>query len=143
MILLEGPPARTVDARVSRNSIQVFVGEQALGQRAEGDAANAVVFQRVQQFFLNPAVHQAVRGLVNQAGRAHLAQQCGSLTGFGCRVAGDAHVECLALLHGGGQCAHGFFQRGIGVEPVAIEDVHILKAHALETLVQAGQHVFA
>ena len=143
VVLLEGAAAGAVDAGVGGHTVQVLVGEQALGQRAEGDAAHAGVIQRVQQVFLDPTVHQAVGGLVDQHGHAHALENGGRLACLGGGVAADAGVQRLALLHGRGQRTHGFFQRGVGVEAVAVEDVHVVQAHALQALVQAGQHVLA
>ena len=139
----ERAAARAVDARVRGHTVQVLAGQQPLSQRAEGNAAHALGLQGVQQIFFHPAVHQAVGRLVNQQRHAHAAQNGGGFARFAGRVAGDTHVQRLALLHRRGQRAHGFFQRGVGVEAVGIEDVHVVQPHALQALVQAGQHVFA
>ena len=80
---------------------------------------------------------------MDQAGHTHLLEQRGGFAGFTGRVAGHAYVQRLALLHGAGQCAHGFFQRGVGIETVRIKNVYVVQVHALQALVQAGQHIFA
>ena len=143
VLSLERAAARTVDTRISRDAVQVLVGQQALCQCAEGDAAHAGVIQRVEQVFFHPAVQQAVRRLVDQRRHAHVFQNGRCFACFGRRIAADADVQGLALLHGAGQGSTSLFQRGVGVEAVRVKNVHIVQAHAFQALVQTGQQVFA
>ena len=55
----------------------------------------------------------------------------------------NAHVERLALAHGAGERAHGLFQRRFRVGAVAVKNIHVIQPHALERLVEAGQHILA
>ena len=115
----------------------------SLRERRKDDTADAFTFKRVEQAILDPAVEHTVPGLVDQAGRAKLAQNAGSLTGLFGLVVRDANVEGLALADGAGKRAHGLFQRRFRVRTVAIEDIHVFEAHALEGLVEAGEHILA
>ena len=139
----ERAAAGPVDARIYRHAVQVFVAQQPLGQRAKGNAAHAGIGQGVEQVFFNPAVHQAVRRLVDQRLHAHAFEDGMRLARFASRIAAYAHVQRLALLHRTGQRAHGFFQRGVRVKAVAVKNIDVVQAHALQALVQAGEHVFA
>ena len=56
-------------------------------------------------------------------------------------IIGQAHIQRLAGMHRGGQRAHGFLQWGVGIHAVVVEDVHIVQAHALQALIQAGQQI--
>ena len=58
-------------------------------------------------------------------------------------VGGDPDVEGLAGAHRGVQRAHRLLQRRVRVEPVAVEDVHVVDAHPGQRLVQTGQQVLA
>ena len=84
----------------------VFGREQALRERAEGDDAHSGVLRGVGQAVLDPAVEHAVGGLVDEAGRAESGQDPGGLAGLLRLVGGDAGVEGLAGLDGGGERAH-------------------------------------
>ena len=68
---VRGHRAAGGDPRVGRDAVEVAVGEQALGQRRERDAAGADLLQRVEQVVvLDPAVDHRVRRLVDQQRRA-------------------------------------------------------------------------
>ena len=58
-------------------------------------------------------------------------------------VGRDADVERLARADGGVERAHRLFQRRVGVEAVAVEDVDVVHAHARQRLVEARQQVLA
>ena len=68
-VVLGGP-------RVGGDPVEVAVGEQALGERREGDAPGADLLERVEQLVvLDPAVEHRVRRLVDQQRHPRLAQQ--------------------------------------------------------------------
>ena len=58
-------------------------------------------------------------------------------------VVGDADVEGTSAAHDLFQGARRLFERGVGVRAVVVEDVHVIHAHALQRLVQAGDQVLA
>ena len=134
---------RLVGARVAGNALQIAVGQQALRERTEGDAADALIAENIEQPVFNPAVEHGVLRLMNQAGRAQIAQNFRGNGGLLRIIAGDAGVECLAGAHGVIERAHGLFDRRGGIRPVRVEDVDVFEAHALEALVEAGQQIFA
>ncbi|CRM71698.1 hypothetical protein [Pseudomonas sp. 22 E 5] len=140
---LQRAATRAVDARIGRHAVEVLVSEQALGQRREGNHTGTQFIGGVQQVFFNPAVEQVVGWLVNQQRHFPLLQQSGHFAGFHPRIRRDTDVQRLALLHGSGECAGGFFQRGVGVKTVGVENIHVVDAQALQALVQARQNVFA
>ena len=57
-------------ARAVRDRRQVAVGQHALGERREGDAADAALLEDVEQPVLDPAVEHRVGRLVDQQRRA-------------------------------------------------------------------------
>ena len=66
--------ARPARARALRDAVEVLVGEHPLGERREGDAADAELAERVEQLGLDPAVEHRVRGLVDEERRAERAR---------------------------------------------------------------------
>src|SRR5271166_6446553 len=58
-------------------------------------------------------------------------------------IAGNARVESLAGAHSVLKRGHGFFNGGLRVGTVGVENVHVVKLHALEALVQASKKIFA
>ena len=135
--------AGPVHAGIGRHAVQVLVGQQTLGQRREGNHTGADLVGGVQQVLLDPAVQQVVRGLVDQHRHMPLLEQRRQLPRARGGIRRDADVQRLALLHRLRQRAGGFLQRGQRVETVRIEDVDIVQPHALQALVQTGQHVLA
>ncbi|MNE27621.1 hypothetical protein D3C80_1210380 [compost metagenome] len=135
--------AGTVDPGIGGNAVQVLVTEQALSQSGEHDHPGAEGIGSGQQVALDPAVEQVVRRLVYQQWHFQFSQQCGNLGGLAGRVGRNAHIQRLALAHDVGQGNGGFLQRGVGIEAVRIEDVDVIKAQALQALVQAADQVFA
>ena len=115
----------------------------SLGQRRKNDTADAFAFERIEQTVFDPAVEHIVSGLVDQAGGAKIAQDAGGLAGLFGFIIRNAHIERLALAHGAGQRAHGLFQWRLRIRAVAVEDIHVFQAHALERLVEAGEQVLA
>ena len=55
----------------------------------------------------------------------------------------DSDIESLALLDGGVQRPQRFFERGVRVEAVMVEDVDVVDAQPLQALVQAGQEILS
>jgi hypothetical protein len=136
--------ARARGARVGGNAtVQVAVGQQALGQRRERDAADAFVDQGVEQAALRTAVQQVVARLVDDAGRAELAQQRGGTAQQRRRVIGQADVERATAAHRMVERRHGLLERCVGVGPVVIEQIDMVELQPAQALVQAGQQVFA
>ena len=131
-------------AAVSRDAMQVAVGQAALGQRAEGDNALAQLggslFQAV---FLHRAVQDGVAILVDDKRHMQLIQNgCGLFQRWAV-IIGQACIQCLAAAHSLGQCAHRLLQRSLGVHAVVVENVHVVQPHAAQALIQAGQQVLA
>ena len=139
---LQRATTRTIDPRIGRYPVEVFIGQQTLGQRREGDHPGAEFFSGVQQVFFHPTVEQVVGRLVDQQRHFPLVEQRCDFAGFNPGVRRDTDVQRLALLHGGGQGAGGLFQGRVGVETVRVENIHIIDAKALQALVQARQYVF-
>ena len=120
-----------------------LVGEHALAERREDDAADALLPQHVEQVLLDPAVQERVGGLVDQQRRAEALEDLDGLGRARAGVGGDAGVQRLALLDGGGDGAERLLERGVGVEPVRVEDVDVVEPHPLQALVEAGEQVLA
>ena len=129
--------------RVAGQVLEVLVGEYPLAERRKGDAANALLCQHVQQAILDPTVEHVVARLVNETGRAQLAQNGGGLPRLLRAVGRDTGVDRLAAAHDVVQRAQRLLHRCVGVRAVAVEDVHIVQPHALEALVEAGDQVLA
>ena len=71
------------------------------------------------------------------------AQDGGGLPGLGGGIGGDTGVKRLSLADGGLEGPEGLLERRVGVEAVRVENVHIVHAHPLQALVEAGQQVLA
>ena len=131
-------------AAVGRDAVQVTVSQAALRQRAEGDDPLAQfgggLFQAV---FLHRAVQDRITVLVDDERHVQLVQNRSRFFQRRAVVVGQARVQRLAAAHGLRQSAHCFFQRGLGVHAVVVEDIHIVQPHPAQALVQAGQQVFA
>ena len=74
---------------------------------------------------------------MNHKRRAQRAQDFGRLHGPVRRVVGDAHVQRLAAADDVVQRAHGLLEGRFRVRPVVVEDVHVVKVHPLQALVEA------
>ena len=131
-------------AAVGRDAVQVTVSQAALRQRAEGDDPLAQfgggLFQAV---FLHRAVQDRIAVLVDDERHVQLVQNRSCLFQRRAVVVGQARVQRLAAAYGLRQSAHCFFQRGLGVHAMVVEDIHIVQPHPAQALVQAGQQVFA
>ncbi|MPM43958.1 hypothetical protein SDC9_90636 [bioreactor metagenome] len=134
--VLRGPGVR-------RDALEVAVGEQALAERGEGDAAHPLLLQLVEQTGLDPPVEHVVRGLVDQQRGAEVRGDPGGLGRLRRGVRGDTDIKGPAgpdrLVEG----HHGLLDRGLRVEAVAVEDVDVVQPEPLQRLVQRGQHVLA
>ena len=136
--------ATALGAAVVGHALEVAVGEQALGERRERDAAHPLLLERVEQLVLfRPAVEDRVARLVDERRRAEVAQDFRRLMGALRRIGRDADVERLAGAHRRVERAHGFLERRVGIEAVRIEDVDVVEPHALEALVEAREQVLA
>jgi len=140
---LQRTTARAIDPCISRHTVEVLVGQQTLSQWRKSDHAGAEFLGGVEQVFFHPAVEQVVGRLVDQQRYLPLLEQRSDFASLHAGIRRNADVQRLALLHGGGEGAGGFFKRGVGVKAVGVENIHIVDAQALQALVQAGQHVFA
>ena len=67
---------------------------------------------------------------MDQQRRAELAQDLGRLLGPPRAVGGDPDVPRLALAHRRVERAHRLLERRLGIEPVRVEDVDVVEAHA-------------
>src|SRR5580693_6621135 len=141
--LVGGQRAVNAGPRAGRHAVQVLAGQYALGQRRERDTAHALTAQHLQQPALDPSVQHRVRRLVDQQPDAHLTEQGDGLHGPFGRIRGNARVQGLARPDRGVQRTHRLLERGVRVEAVGVEDVHVLQAHPAQRLVQAGQQVLA
>ena len=133
---LAGPGLR-IDA------IAVTPSQQTLGEGAERNAADALLLENVGQSVLHPAVEKIADRLMNQEVNPLGAEDFSGAAGEVCVVAGDADVEGFAGTDGADQGSHRFFERCLGIGAVAIENIDVIQPHAQETLIQAGQQVFA
>ena len=81
---VRGPEKSRIMARagIGGNALEIAVGQHALGQRRENDAADAFLLQRREQLRLDPAVQHAVTRLMNEARRAQFAQHFRRPGGF-------------------------------------------------------------
>ncbi|MNF89381.1 hypothetical protein D3C84_719040 [compost metagenome] len=140
---LQRTTTRTIDPCIRRHAVEVFVGQQTLGQWREGNHTGAEFVSGIEQVFFHPAIEQVVGRLVNQQRHFPLFEQRRHFAGFHPGIGRDADVQRLALLHCGGECAGGFFQWGVRVKTVGVKDVDVVHAQALQALVEAGQHVLA
>ena len=125
------------------NAVEVAVGEQALGQGAEGDAADAFGAEALEEAHFAPALEHGVLELVDEAGCAEAAEHSGSGGGLLGVVIGDAGIERFAGTHGLMERAHGFLDGGIGIGAVGIKDVDVFEAQAAEALIEAGEQILA
>ena len=130
-------------AGVLRDGLEIFVGEQALAEGREGDAADAEVFERGEEFGFDPAVEHGVGGLMNEERDALLVENLCGFDGELGAVGGDADVEGFALVDGLDECAHGFFERDVGCGAMGVEDVDVVETHAVEAVVERGEEIFA
>ena len=135
--------ARPARPRALGNAVQVLVGEHALRERREDDAADAELAERIEQLGLDPAVQHRVRGLVDEQRSAEVAQDRGGLARLLRRVRGDAGVERLALPYRRVERSHRLLERRLRVEAMRVEDVDVVEAHAREALVEAREQVLA
>ena len=76
-----------------------------------------------------------------RSGRAELAQDRSGLARRLRRVRGDPGIERLALPDRGVERAHRLLERGVRVEAMRVEDVDVVQAEPLETLIEAREHV--
>src|SRR6188474_1733907 len=80
--------------------------------------------------------------LMDQARRAQLGQDFCSAPRHFWIIGGDAYIKSLALSDSGVERAHRFFERSVRIWTVAVEDVDVIQPHALERLIETGEHVF-
>ena len=128
---------------IGRDAVQVAAGQEPLRQRREGDEAHAVLLGLVQDRPLRLPVQDVVPALVDQARNIPVFQV---LIGKGRglrRVVGDARVQRLAGPDDIHEGLHRLLQRGLGVEPMGVEEVHVIEVHPFQALVQARHQVFA
>ena len=94
-------PSVGADAAVLRDAVEVTVGEQPLGQRAEGDDALAQPHRGLlEAVALDGAVKDGIAVLVDDKGHPELGQDGGRLFQRGTVVVGKSHIERLAAGHG-------------------------------------------
>jgi hypothetical protein len=78
---------------------------------------------------------------VQQQRCAQVAEQPGRLPSALRGVGGDPRVQRPAGAHRGVERTHRLLERGIRVEAVRIEDVHIVQTQSVQRLVQRGEQV--
>lgn len=98
---------------------------QPLGQRRKDDAADALLAQCIEQPILDPAVEHVVARLVDQAGRAQIAQDGRGLARLRRGVVRQTYIERAAAAHAGIPRAHRLLLRRLRIGAVAIEAIHI------------------
>ena len=131
-------------AAVRRNSLQVAVREDALSQGSEADDALSEPLRGLlEAVLLHRPVQNIVPVLVDHKRNAHfrkdgcrLLQSRAVVVGEAC-VQGFAAPDCLL------QSAHGLLEGRLGVHPVMIENIDVLKAHSLKRLIEACQKILA
>ena len=128
---------------IRRNTVEVLVGQNAVAQGGEGDAANTFLPQDIKQAFLRNSAHHGVAGLMNQHGGAHLPQNTDGSSGLiGIVIVGNTDIQCFAAADNLIQRAHGFFNGGIRIGAVMVENIYIVQMHPLQRLVQTGNQIF-
>ena len=128
------------DAAVCGHAVEIAVREQTLFERRERDKTFAKLFGGfLQSVAFHGAVENAVTVLVDDERHMQLIEDRGGLFQRRTIVIAQAHVECLAALHGGCQRAHGFFERRGGIHVVMVENVDIVETEAFEALVERGE----
>ncbi len=126
------------------NAAEIFPGQHPLRQRREGNRSHAEARQRfAPTVALDPTVEHVVARLMDQQRCAQFEQDIHRLAGALRVIRRDPDIERLALPHDLVERAHGFFQRGIGIEAVRIEDIDVVEPHPLERLVERRDQVFA
>jgi len=123
---------------------EIFLGENPLFERAVGHGAEAVAFRCGGDAALEAvAGEHGIFHLVDKQGDAGGFEECcGLFAGIGSEIT-DAGVEHFALANEIGEAGHGFFDWGVGVVAVGIEDVEILDAEGAQGAVDAGAERFA
>ena len=131
-------------ARPLGDSVEVFVGQHALVQRREHDAADAGLPERVEQLVaLDPAVEHRVVRLMDEAQRSQRPQHGEGLAGALRAIVRNADIERLALPHRIGERRHGLFERRVRVGPMVVKDIDIVEVETLEAGVEARQQALA
>ena len=127
------------DSGIVRDTVQVSVGEQSLCQWGEDNESGSVFLGLLEYAcFFRFAVNQVVAALLNEARYIVGSQIVVCHLGGFFRPTGDAYVECFSLAYDVDQCLESFFQRCFRVVTMAIEQVHILKVHSLQALIQTS-----
>src|ERR1700722_3302543 len=92
---------------------------------------------------LDPAIDHRVARLMDETGRSEPLEDGDRFLGAAGVVGGNADIESLPPANRMIESAHRLLERRFGIEAVRIEDVDIVEAHALETLIEAREQVFA
>ena len=130
-------------AAVGGDAVLIFARQPAAGERREGDQADALLAGDVGQPILDPAVEHVVARLMDEHRRAELPERIDGDARLLGDVIGDADIERLAAAHDLVKRAHRLLDRRVRIGAVVVEDIDIVKVHAPETLVEAGDQVFA
>ena len=130
-------------AAVCGDAVLILAGQPPACERGEDDGAGAALAQHAGQPVFDPAVEQVVARLVDEQRRAQRAQNAHGLARLLRAVVGNADVERLAAAHDLVKRAHRLLHRRVRVGPVVVEDVHVVKVHAAQALIEAGDEVLA
>ena len=128
---------------IGRDTSQIFVGQDAVIQRGEGNASHAFFLQHLCQTLLGGADHHGIFGLMDKHGGAHFPERFDGSSGLFGIVIGDAHIQRLAAADDLVQCTHGFLNGGIRIRAVMVKNVHMIQMHPLQRLLQTGDQIFA
>ena len=58
-------------------------------------------------------------------------------------IIGNACIKCFSAADDLCQCLHGLLKRCLRIHAVMIKNVHILKTHSFQALIQTRQHIFS
>ena len=124
------------------NAVEIAVGKQPLSQRREGYEAHTFIVAELEDAFVYRLVVEHVEAsLIDKQWDVALTQILDSVAGSLQRPTRNAHIESFAGTHNVNQRLKGFRQWGVWVVAMRIKEVHIIKAHALQTLVERSHEV--
>ena len=111
----------------------VFSGQNPLGQRRKDDLADAFALAQRNDFFFNPAPdHVVVRLVGDQRVQARAPDVVHGMRDLAGAPLGNACIEDLALPRQVVERDQRLFQRRLGVIPVALVKVNVVRAEPLQ-----------
>ena len=140
MALLEEACAACSSAAFG-DAVVVFASQESLCEGREADDAATVVGGNLEVVHLGLRVEHGTAILTQQTGHMRLFQDVVALLLQLWRILRYAHIECFSLPHKVDECLHGLLDGGHTIISMAVEDVEILQACPLQTLVTTRNQV--